>query len=73
LGFGDVTLSGVMGLLLGWPGIMGGLLIAIGLGGVFSLLFILIKLITKKYQAFSSIPYAPFIIFGSLILIYLPD
>ena len=33
LGFGDVHLSGILGLLLGWPGITGGLFVAIILGG----------------------------------------
>lgn len=73
LGFGDVTLSGVMGLLLGWPGITGGLLVAIVLGGGYSLIYLLINIIKNKYQAYSAIPYAPFIVLGSLFLVYLPN
>ena len=42
LGFGDVNLAGVLGLLLGWPGIVLGLFLTILLGGVVSLLYILL-------------------------------
>ena len=71
LGFGDVHLSGILGLLLGWPGITGGLFVAIILGGVISGGLVLIKTICKKYSHFEAIPYGPFLIIGSLILFYL--
>jgi len=70
LGFGDVTLSTILGLLLGWPRIGLVLFFAIILGGVFSGLFLLISVLAKKYRAFTAIPYAPFIIISSIILIY---
>lgn len=34
MGFGDVNLGGVCGLLLGWPGIVGGIFIGVILGGI---------------------------------------
>ena len=71
LGFGDVHLSGILGLLLGWPGITGGLFVAIIMGGVFSGGLVLIKSIFKKYTNLNAIPYGPFLIIGSLILFYL--
>ena len=70
LGFGDVTLSTILGLLLGWPRIGVVLFFAIIFGGVFSGLFLLISVLAKKYRAFTAIPYAPFIIISSIILIY---
>ena len=39
LGFGDVNLAGILGLLLGWPGIVAGLLLTILIGGVVSILY----------------------------------
>lgn len=72
LGFGDVNLSGVMGLFLGWPGITAGLLLAIILGGGFSLLIIIYRLITHKYQMFMAIPYAPFLLIGATLLLFRP-
>lgn len=70
LGYGDVNLAGVIGLLLGYPLILFGLLAAILLGGAFSLLFILFMLVRKKYQAFAAIPYAPFMILSVIYVFY---
>jgi len=71
LGFGDVNLSGILGMLLGWPAIVVGLFFGILAGGVVSLVIILWMLISKKYRAFTAIPYAPFLILGAIFLIYL--
>jgi len=71
LGFGDVTLSTILGLLIGWPRIGVTLFFAIVLGGIFSGLFLLSTVLMKKYKAFTAIPYAPFIIISAVVLIYL--
>lgn len=71
-GFGDVALSGVLGLFLGWPGIAGGLLLAVLLGGVGSLMVLIFSLITKKYHAFMAIPYGPFLVLGAFLLLFQP-
>jgi leader peptidase (prepilin peptidase)/N-methyltransferase len=73
LGFGDVNLSGVLGLMLGWPGIVVGLLIAILLGGIVSLIYLVILLIVRRYQLFSSLPYGPFLVAGAILIIYFRD
>ncbi|MBC8497079.1 MAG: prepilin peptidase, partial [Chloroflexi bacterium] len=73
LGFGDVNLSGVLGLLLGWPGIVGGLLLAILLGGVVSLFYLLIMLIRRRYQVFTAIPYGPFLVASAILLLYFQE
>lgn len=73
LGFGDVNLSGVLGLILGWPLILVGLVVAVLIGGFVSLIYIFIKLITRKYQAFMALPYGPFLVLGAVILIYFRD
>jgi leader peptidase (prepilin peptidase)/N-methyltransferase len=70
LGFGDVILSGVLGLLLGWPGIVAGLVLAILLGGVISISLIISRVVKHSYQPFSAIPYAPFLILGAVYLLY---
>ena len=70
LGFGDVTLSAVLGCLLGWPGITAGLVLAIILGGLFSLGYILIKMVRKKYHLLSAIPYGPFLIISAIVLLF---
>ncbi len=73
LGFGDVNLSGVLGLLLGWPGIILGLVLAILLGGIISLLLIVVLLVTRRYRTFVAIPYGPFLVIGGILLIFFKD
>ncbi|MEW5829047.1 MAG: A24 family peptidase [Chloroflexota bacterium] len=69
LGFGDVTLSGVLGLFLGWPLIVAGLIGSILFGGFITLFIVIGMLVTKRYQAFTAIPYAPFLIVGALYIL----
>jgi len=71
LGFGDVNLAGIMGLLLGWPGVIGGIFLAVILGGIVSGAFLIFQLIRKEYQAFQALPYGPFLAVSTLIMFYL--
>jgi len=64
LGFGDVNLAGVIGLLAGWPGVIAALFVGILAAGLFSGAYLLWMLVSRRYAAFSSIPYAPFLCFG---------
>ncbi len=71
LGFGDVNLSGVLGLLLGWPKIGISLLFAVILAGVLSAFYIVGRLVSRSYKAFVPIPYAPFLLVAAVILVYM--
>jgi len=71
LGFGDVTLSTVLGISLGSPRIIVCLFFAIILGGLISGLYILAQMALKRYKAFTAIPYAPFLIVAAVVLIYM--
>ena len=73
LGFGDVNLSGVLGLLIGWPGIMAGLIIAVLIGGFISLIYMIWMIVNRRYQAFTPIPYGPFLIAGGIVLLFFKD
>lgn len=70
LGFGDVHLAGVIGFLTGFPFNLTAMLLAIILGGIVSMVFIMVTLIRKNYQAFMAIPYGPFIIIGGIVALY---
>jgi len=70
LGFGDVNLAGVLGLLLGWPGIVAGLLLAIIIGGVVSILYVILMVILRRYHTFMAIPYGPFMVISAILLLY---
>jgi leader peptidase (prepilin peptidase)/N-methyltransferase len=70
LGFGDVILSGILGALLGFPGIFACLALGILMGGLFSLVYIIVMKIKGKFQALTAIPYAPFLIISAMVLLY---
>ena len=71
LGFGDVTLSGVLGLLMGVSNVMFGIVSGIILAGVFSILFLAILFLSKRFKSGSMyIPYGPFLILGSILYIF---
>ena len=71
LGFGDVILSLILGLLLGWPGITAGLFFAVLAGGLGSGIYLLVNKLTKGYENFTAIPYAPFLLLGAVLLIFI--
>jgi prepilin signal peptidase PulO-like enzyme (type II secretory pathway) len=70
-GFGDVNLSGVIGLLLGWPGILAGLVIAVLFSGAFMLVFIITMLITRRFRPNMALPYGPFLAASAIYLLFL--
>lgn len=70
LGFGDVNLSGVLGLMLGWPVIILGLFLAVFIGGIISLLYLVFMLILRRYHLFTALPYGPYLVAGAVILLY---
>ena len=74
LGFGDVTISAVLGLMLGWPLIMYGLLIGILAGGVISLSLMLFLMATRRYESMTVFTaYGPYLVLGAAVLLYFPQ
>jgi prepilin signal peptidase PulO-like enzyme (type II secretory pathway) len=71
LGFGDVNLSGVLGLVLGFPGIIAGLYLGIIIGGLGSLVYLAISRLSGTYKLFTPLPYAPFLIAGAAVLLFI--
>lgn len=73
LGYGDVNMSGVVGLFLGWPPIFLGLLVAVISAGLVSVILIGGALVLKRYRAFAAMPYAPFLALAALVMLFFPE
>jgi prepilin signal peptidase PulO-like enzyme (type II secretory pathway) len=73
LGSGDVTLATILGLLVGWPLIWFNLLMGILLAGIFSLLMVLVLILTRKYKTMMVfIAYGPFFNIMAFLLVFFP-
>ena len=72
LGFGDVYACAFLGFFVGWPYVIGMVIIAILVSGIYSFIYMIVKAIKKDYQVASTIPYTPFLILGALATFYIP-
>ena len=64
MGFGDVKLAFLMGLILGWPNILFALFLAFILGAAIGLILIGLKIKSIKSQ----IPFGPFLVAATIIM-----
>jgi prepilin signal peptidase PulO-like enzyme (type II secretory pathway) len=71
MGFGDVLLGLVIGLLVGWPEILRSLTFTVLAAGIFAVAYLLVLLLQRRYHLGSAFPYAPFLILGALWVLYL--
>jgi leader peptidase (prepilin peptidase)/N-methyltransferase len=71
-GFGDVTLSTFLGLILGAPEIIFALVIGILAGFVGAILYLLVRgAIQRDHQLFTAfMPYGPFLVLGAAFMLY---
>lgn len=69
LGFGDVNLAGVIGLLMGWPGVIAALFVGMLAAALYSGAYLLVTMARRKYHPFASIPYAPFLCLGATLMV----
>ncbi|MBZ1348290.1 MAG: prepilin peptidase [Candidatus Nealsonbacteria bacterium] len=67
MGFGDFKLAILMGLILGWPDILVALFLAFLIGALVGLGLIILRKKTLK----SEIPFAPFLVTGTFIAMFL--
>jgi prepilin signal peptidase PulO-like enzyme (type II secretory pathway) len=72
LGLGDVILAGIIGLMLGYKVILTALVIAVFIGSIYSLVYLVILVATRRYRMLSMIPYGPFLIASTVFLLYFP-
>jgi leader peptidase (prepilin peptidase)/N-methyltransferase len=69
-GWGDVNLAGVVGLAVGWSGVLFAVVLAIFLGGLFSAAYIVVQVLRRRYDPYTAIPYGPFLILGGLAIYF---
>jgi leader peptidase (prepilin peptidase)/N-methyltransferase len=67
LGFGDVVFVALMGFILGFPNIIVGIYISFLTGAFVSLILVLLG---RKRFSGGTIPFGPFLVFGTLISIF---
>jgi len=73
LGGGDVYLTGVLGLMLGWPNIILGITAGALIGGVVGLLAVIQHFIKRRYaenSLMTFIPYGPSLVLGAFYILY---
>ncbi len=74
LGGGDVFLTGVLGLMLGWPDIILGITAGALVGGIVGVLALVGHFIKRRYNQTSMmtfIPYGPSLVIGAAYILYL--
>jgi len=69
MGFGDVKLALLLGLLLGFPNILVGLFLSFFFGAIIGL----ILMYFKKKGLKSEVPFAPFLIVGTFVALFFGD
>ena len=70
MGFGDVKLSILMGLLLGFPNILAALFLAFLLGAIVGVVLIIFGKKSAGWRIKSQIPFGPFLITGTFIALF---
>jgi leader peptidase (prepilin peptidase)/N-methyltransferase len=70
MGKGDVSVSLILGFLLGWPGITAGIFLGVIIAGLASAIVLVTSLITKTYRPNIGIPYVPFLALSCLLLLF---
>lgn len=68
-GFGDVMLATLCGLMIGWAALIFALLITVFIGALGALLYLIGRQFTSdKYALFTPLPYGPYIVIGTIIM-----
>lgn len=73
LGSADVILTGILGLMLGWPNIILGITAGALVGGIFGLLAVIGHFVKRRYaenSLMTFIPYGPSLVLGAFYILY---
>jgi leader peptidase (prepilin peptidase)/N-methyltransferase len=65
-GGGDVNLAGLVGLAVGWSGVLLAVVIGIFTAGMFSLGVLAVQLLRRRYNPHTPFAYGPFLVLGGM-------
>jgi prepilin signal peptidase PulO-like enzyme (type II secretory pathway) len=68
-GYGDVTLSTLCGLILGWQPMIVAMFVTVFLGALGAMIYLIVRAVRGDYNMFTPLPYGPYIVIGTLILL----
>lgn len=68
MGFGDVKLAILLGLLLGWPNILVGMFLSFLFGAIIGIILMILP--KPKITLKSQLPFAPFLITGTFVALF---
>jgi len=68
-GYGDVMLSTLCGLILGWQPLIFAMFITVFLGAFGALVYLAARSLSGKYNLFTPLPYGPYIVVGTYIML----
>ena len=71
LGLGDVYLATLLGLSLGFPSFFAGFIMTILLGGLVSIIIIIVNALNRKSSTMTAIAYGPYIILSIIFMLYI--
>jgi len=72
-GYGDVMLAALSGLILGWQALIFAMFITVFLGALGAFIFLVARALTGRYDMFTALPYGPYIVAGTLIMLLFSD
>lgn len=69
-GYGDVMMATLSGLILGWQALIFAMFITVFLGAFGAVVYLVSRaLMGSRYSAFTALPYGPYIVAGTLIML----
>ena len=69
-GYGDVMLITLSGLILGWQPLIVAMFVTVFLGAAGAILYLVVRGLTRRhYSMFTPLPYGPYIVLGTLLML----
>ncbi len=73
-GYGDVMMAMLSGLILGWRALIFAMFFTVFLGALGAMLYLVgRRLLGQRYSAFTALPYGPYIVVGTMVMLLYPD